>query len=640
MKFATVFSSLAVLASFAPTQAVHLTADNFDSLSSGKTLFLKFYAPWCGHCKALAPDWDKLTAAFEGSEHGLVAEVDCTAEPGGPALCAESGVQGYPTLKWGSAGELEAYEGGRDFASLKAFAEANLKPQCSPSNLDLCDASTKAAIKALQSLSAEELNSKIQEKEQLIVDANDKLQEGIDALTATYQEMMASKDVNIAELRVSSGLSTMKVVRASRMPKPVRAAVSSPLVPAFARNLLNSILAPTVDTKTYVTPVRTFAGYATSEAKGGKGFGASPVTQFHQIFPALGGLYSDFEKNYDAMVVHEWSIRTWPHVPLALCFLYVVLVFGGKSFMKSRTAYGEWTKVKGGKSIPPESDANRNILAAWNLLLAVFSFVGATRTVPVLLHRLATLPMSQNICQGPEESWGAFATGFWVQLFIFSKPFELIDTYFIVVRKKPLIFLHWYHHVTVLLYCWHSYSTEASTGIFFVAMNYSVHAIMYFYYYLQATQGFMKRFKKGFIPPIMITFMQISQMVVGVTVCVASYYYKYLWEFGGESKGLGKECVVTEDNLLYGGLMYFSYMLLFVNFALERYGGQPYKNFVMMFKFGTGDSEAGGMSRENSSNDLASKAVAAQAPAKAPSSPGGAKAPSSPGGSKKGSKKD
>ncbi len=41
---------------------------------------------------------------------------------------------------------------------------------------------------------------------------------------------------------------------------------------------------------------------------------------------------------------------------------------------------------------------------------------------------------------------------------------ELIDTVFIVLRKKPLIFLHWYHHVTVVLYCWHSFAQRSSAG--------------------------------------------------------------------------------------------------------------------------------------------------------------------------------
>lgn len=52
---------------------------------------------------------------------------------------------------------------------------------------------------------------------------------------------------------------------------------------------------------------------------------------------------------------------------------------------------------------------------------------------------------------------------------------ELGDTIFVVLRKKPLIFLHWYHHVTVLLYCWHSYYEQTTYGLYFISMNYTVH---------------------------------------------------------------------------------------------------------------------------------------------------------------------
>lgn len=52
---------------------------------------------------------------------------------------------------------------------------------------------------------------------------------------------------------------------------------------------------------------------------------------------------------------------------------------------------------------------------------------------------------------------------------------ELGDTVFVVLRKKPLIFLHWYHHVTVLLYCWHSYYEQTTYGLYFISMNYTVH---------------------------------------------------------------------------------------------------------------------------------------------------------------------
>ena len=66
------------------------------------------------------------------------------------------------------------------------------------------------------------------------------------------------------------------------------------------------------------------------------------------------------------------------------------------------------------------------------------------------------------------------AQGLWVGLFIYSKMPELLDTAFLTFQKKPVIFLHWFHHVTVLLYCWHAYHHQVSSGLWFASMNYCV----------------------------------------------------------------------------------------------------------------------------------------------------------------------
>eukprot|EP00518_Triparma_eleuthera_P000039 CAMPEP_0182453774 /NCGR_PEP_ID=MMETSP1319-20130603/695_1 /TAXON_ID=172717 /ORGANISM="Bolidomonas pacifica, Strain RCC208" /LENGTH=295 /DNA_ID=CAMNT_0024651729 /DNA_START=42 /DNA_END=929 /DNA_ORIENTATION=+ len=269
------------------------------------------------------------------------------------------------------------------------------------------------------------------------------------------------------------------------------------------------------------------------------------IEQAFQKLPFLEWTYSEFEKNYEVNTLHQWSKDTWPHVPLALCAVYLVAIFGGKYYMQDKKPAGE---------------GNRSLLAAWNFLLSTFSFMGMARTVPHLMHNIFNKSLEENVCQEAHADWGSFATGFWVQLFIYSKPFELIDTYFIVVRKRPLIFLHWYHHVTVLLFCWHSYAFESATGLFFVGMNYSVHAIMYGYYCLMAL-----RMKPKWMNPFFITVAQIAQMVVGVGVCLASYYYKF------NSTG---ECSVTNDNLLAGTVMYGSYFALFFKFAVDRYMGK------------------------------------------------------------------
>ena len=133
--------------------------------------------------------------------------------------------------------------------------------------------------------------------------------------------------------------------------------------------------------------------------------------------------------------------------PFVLSAIYVVLVFGGQRIMADREPFElKWS------------------LAAWNLLLAVFSFIGMVRVVPQILLNVHEFGIEYTMCSRPDVQYGMGASGVWTTLFILSKPFELIDTAFIVLRKKPLIFLHWYHHVTVMIFCWHSYATKAGNA--------------------------------------------------------------------------------------------------------------------------------------------------------------------------------
>lgn len=93
------------LAAFALASDVKdLNAENFDSYVNGDVAaFVEFYAPWCGHCKRLAPEYEIVGSAFKKfSKKAIVAKVDCDTHK---ELCGTHGVSGYPTLKFFKAGD-------------------------------------------------------------------------------------------------------------------------------------------------------------------------------------------------------------------------------------------------------------------------------------------------------------------------------------------------------------------------------------------------------------------------------------------------------------------------------------------------------------------------------------------------------
>ena len=99
-----------------------LDPSNFDAiaLDPTKDVLVEFYAPWCGHCKKLAPDYEKVAQSFEGEEGVVVANVDAD---GHKELGSRYGVSGYPTIKFfprdNKAGE--DYNGGRTPEDFVAF---------------------------------------------------------------------------------------------------------------------------------------------------------------------------------------------------------------------------------------------------------------------------------------------------------------------------------------------------------------------------------------------------------------------------------------------------------------------------------------------------------------------------------------
>jgi len=189
---------------------LELTAETWDTKTAGKTVFLKFLAPWEGHCKKMKPDWDKLMEAFANHESTLVADVDCTKD--GKELCESFGVRGYPTLKYGSPSNMEDYTGKRDFASLETFAKG-LKPVCSIHKPQFCEPEMKAKIEKFQKMSKDDYHSEISTKDAAVAEVEKAVNIEVEKLRVEAHDLKDVKDAKVKDVKDVKGLEKMKEVK-------------------------------------------------------------------------------------------------------------------------------------------------------------------------------------------------------------------------------------------------------------------------------------------------------------------------------------------------------------------------------------------------------------------------------------------
>ena len=121
---------------------VELSESDFDAkvinVSPDTMVLVEFFAPWCGHCKQLAPTYAQVARTVHGDtetfgEKTLVASVDATVHQ---SLASKYGIQGFPTIKLFVGGKLKQdYSGPRDAASIQDFIKSNRPPQVIDSSL-------------------------------------------------------------------------------------------------------------------------------------------------------------------------------------------------------------------------------------------------------------------------------------------------------------------------------------------------------------------------------------------------------------------------------------------------------------------------------------------------------------------------
>lgn len=243
-------------------------------------------------------------------------------------------------------------------------------------------------------------------------------------------------------------------------------------------------------------------------------------------------MFFPIETNFHSSVYVKWASDAWPTLPLSIAAVYL------------------WFVV-----VAHHPHLRKATLAVWNLLLTFFSLCGTIRVVPALIDQLRSHSLHQTICLSPDYLYKG-PVGMWTMLFMFSKVMELMDTVFLVWDNKPLIFLHWYHHLTVLLLSWHAYISRFSLSIYVMSMNYSIHTLMYGYYFLRSVGKWPR-----WLSPQFITLAQIAQMVVGSSLCAVGLAYKLH----------DPHCHVPNPNLVFAIIIYSSYFYLFVRFFSQRF---------------------------------------------------------------------
>ncbi|KAM6184792.1 very long chain fatty acid elongase 3 [Rhynchocyon petersi] len=257
------------------------------------------------------------------------------------------------------------------------------------------------------------------------------------------------------------------------------------------------------------------------------------VTAMNATYKALE-LFQPYK--FEEIIDLSFLLEYWT-TSFTIAFIYLLLIFVGQNYMKTQKGFNL-----------------QRPLILWSLGLAIFSIFGAVRTWSFMGTVILDVNPKYSVCY---TSFADHPTiRFWSVVFVLSKIIELGDTAFIIFRKRPLIFVHWYHHSTVLIFTSFAYNRKIAAGGWFMTMNFGVHSIMYTYYTLKAAK---------MNPPktlsMLITSLQILQMVLGSAVSILNYTWRH--EPGCSS--------TTMEQLFWSSALYSTYFVLFAHFFCQAY---------------------------------------------------------------------
>ena len=187
-------------------------------------------------------------------------------------------------------------------------------------------------------------------------------------------------------------------------------------------------------------------------------------------------------------------------------------------------------------------------LALWYSMLACGSTIGAFRAVPVAIVDFIYEDTVANFCYMSISCKNCEYLRSWTFLFSISKVFHLGDTVFLILRKRWIIFFHWFHHVVMLCLTFYGQAGMFPAGLYYLAMNISIHSIMYTHYAV-CVLGYKVPRPIRLIVPV----LEIFQFVFGLSINITTYVYEYR---------MGPACVSDLRFQIYVSLTYASFFAL------------------------------------------------------------------------------
>ncbi|KAI1917971.1 Fatty acyl-CoA elongase/Polyunsaturated fatty acid specific elongation enzyme [Ophidiomyces ophidiicola] len=280
-------------------------------------------------------------------------------------------------------------------------------------------------------------------------------------------------------------------------------------------------------------------------------FGIEVWPIFEKVYTTVLG-YPPLDFEFSQGVTPMSTIR---ETTIALLSYYTI-IFGGRELMRSRPAM----KLNG-------------LFMAHNFFLTIASGFLLALFIEQLLPTLWRHGVFFTIC----DHRGGWTKPLVVLYYLnyITKYIELLDTVFLVLKKKPLTFLHTYHHGATALLCYTQLIGLTAVSWVPITLNLMVHVVMYWYYF-QSARGVRVWWKQW------ITRLQIAQFVIDLGfVYFASYtyftstYFPYMPNVGN--------CAGEEFAAFSGLIILSSYLVLFISFYFATYkktgkGGRPRRN--------------------------------------------------------------